>query len=297
MTDSRAVGLIGATTPQPDVLTVRHGAYVRRTWDREVPAAWNSLLYQHLPSSGPVVLMLAWEPGDPWRPVERWMVYETWARWWVAEHDPSRLAELEGPNPRRDVDHFCKVGWCDCVFKKNKMIYREGAYTPTKIDYWQWRFYQQHGRSPFRYWTIQGDDGGHRFALTPFESKLYQMTKGVSDTPAMGALPYADFTAQTLRHLVAYEPMRRKLLDMMWRSREAGIKAVEAEEEKTRIAQRTEAQSRLRETLGESAKVLNFAMRHADPYQRVYDGTREDRVAYGRANDPDEISHEFIHGD
>lgn len=293
--DTRAVGLIDATTPQPETLTVRPRAYVRRTWDRDVPAAWESLLYQHLPSSGPMVLMLAWEPGDPWRPVERWMVYETAARWWVAETDPDRLRELEGPNPRQDVDHYCTSGWCDCAMKKNKMLYRAGAYRPALIDYWQWRFYQQHGRSPIRYWTIQGDDGGHRYALTPVESKIYQMRKGVSDTPAPGALPYGEFNARVLQHLTAYEPMRRKLMHVALRDRLAACDALKAEDEKLRVTQRTMALDYQRDRAKENAGLLGFAMRQADPSLRVYTGTREDRVADEKRNDPDRIVHDFIH--
>lgn len=282
-------------TPAGGTTEIASGAIVRRVWDRDVPSAWTEQLYTHLPRTGPVVLMLAWEPGDPWRPIERWMLYETWSRWWVAEHDPDRLAELEGPNPRVDMDHYCAAGWCQCAMKKNKLVTREGGYSTVKIDYWQWRFYQQHGRSPLRYWTIQGTEGGHRFALTPYESRIWQQTKGISDTPAPGDLPYADFDARVLRDVVAYEPMRRKLLELWWRNKQTAMQAVIDAEEAVRVQQRTQAFGAMRERTGESAEMLRFAMKRDDPYTRGALTTRDERVAFQAAHDPDRVLHDAIH--
>jgi hypothetical protein len=140
-------------------------------------------------------LLLRWEPGEPWQPIGRWMIWlcldpqhveiEPWIRW-----------PLNGPNPR-STGHYCGDGFCLCDMKRNRWV---GGATKM-IDAATWRLFRETGLYGVRWWTIQGNKGGHRFQWSKDEAAclLSQMRGGPGQTPAPGDLPYAPFDARVLR--------------------------------------------------------------------------------------------------
>src|SRR5581483_4573362 len=66
--------------------------------ERTPPAEWVVALRELSPvSDDRGWLELVWEPGDPWRPEQRW---ELWEMIHPSVIDPDELRELRGPSPR-----------------------------------------------------------------------------------------------------------------------------------------------------------------------------------------------------
>lgn len=170
-------------------------------YERALPEQWERSLWAIAPPSNFLTyLRLVWEPGDAWERVERWMIYQMRAPRLVR---PEVLKELRGPSPR-STGHYCAAGYCMCAMKTN--LWRGGA--ARLIDYAQWRLFQQTGHYGTRWWTIQGDQGGHRHRLDRIESKVSRMHGGPEDTPAPGDLPYADFDMRVWRKVAERDRVR-----------------------------------------------------------------------------------------
>lgn len=139
-------------------------------------------------------LVLRWEPGDVWQPIQRWIIWLCQDPRWI-KTEPWVVAELKRNSPRSN-GHYCGVGYCLCAQKRNRWV----GGTAKFIDRETWRLYDETGLFGWRWWTIQGAGGGHRFQWDPEEmaSKLSQMRGGPADTPAPGDLPYAPFDHRVL---------------------------------------------------------------------------------------------------
>lgn len=168
-----------------------------RAWQREVDRAFP-------PADRISRLVLRWEPGDAFQPIQRFTI-------WQAQ-DPRTTAvppfirdALRGPNPRA-TGHYCAPGHCLCPMKANR--WRGGA--NRHLDRETWALYRDTGLYGRRWWTVQGDRGGHRFTLDPdeLEAKLLQLKAGVNQTPAPGDLPYAPFDARVLHKIARLDQVK-----------------------------------------------------------------------------------------
>ena len=188
-------------------------------YNRPLSEEWERRLWTIAPPSQFTSwLKLVWEPGDAWEPVERWMIYQMRAPRLIRPSDrASIMAQLRGPSPRA-FGHYCAPQWCTCRVKlhawrccanRGSAQCRQERHARS-IDYMQWKLFQETGHLGKRWWCIQGDQGGHRHALDAVEQRVLRiMTKGrVSDTPAPGDLPYADFDARTFHKVAALDKVR-----------------------------------------------------------------------------------------
>ena len=170
-------------------------------YSRSIPEAWDRALWAIAPPSQFVTyLRLGWWSGDVWQPIERYGI-------WQMRHPrfvrPDVLAELRGPSPR-SAGHYCAVGYCGCRTKFN--AWYGGA--ARQIDFAQWQLFQETGHYGTRWWTIQGDQGGHRHRLDRVEARVARIHGGTGDTPRPGDLPYAEFDQRTFWKIAALDRVR-----------------------------------------------------------------------------------------
>jgi hypothetical protein len=109
------------------------------------------------------------------------------------------LAELNGPNPR-STGHYCASGHCLCPMKAN--AWKDGA--AFTIDKQQWDIYREHKLYATRWWTTQGNSGGHRHRLTNTEKQINKLMSGAYDTPKPGALTYSPFDNRAFEKVVRF---------------------------------------------------------------------------------------------
>ena len=144
-------------------------------------------------------LLVLWEPGDPWQPIDRWFL-------WIAvdpsHHliEPWNITALRGPNPR-SKGHYCGDGYCLCDEKRGHWV---GGATRFITGH-QWRIYRETGLYATPWWIIQGNRGGHRYRWDKDElASVVSGLKGFGHQPPMaGDLPYAPFDQRVLRAIRA----------------------------------------------------------------------------------------------
>lgn len=178
-------------------------------WHRPVPANWSRELATLTPKSETAPwLLLAWLPGDPWAPVQRWGIYEMVPlhAWWeiIQKHrhrghkaeqtwEYNILQELEGPNPR-------DTGYFDTVL--NRFV------SDAAITRQEWELFHEHKAVPKIFWVIQGSHGGHQRFFSQAQQKLLRGAQLPAEPPAPGSLPYAEFDGRVLDLLARHDRLR-----------------------------------------------------------------------------------------
>lgn len=146
-------------------------------------------------------LVLRWEAGDEWQPVQRWIIWQCQDPK-TSPIPPFMLDALNGPNPR-STGHYCAPGlnsvgkpYCACLIKGNKWVKTANRF----VDRQTWELYRDTGLYGRRWWVIQGKKGGHRFLWDSeeLESKLSALMGGPSQTPDAGDLAYAPFDQRVM---------------------------------------------------------------------------------------------------
>lgn len=181
---------------------------------QSVPEAWERRLYNAIPpSQGSTWLKPRWEKGDPWEPVNRWVIWQMFPAKTLCDPGTDLLKpyyadmvrELEGPAPRSQ-GHYCGAGWCPCDVKANR--WRDGA--AFLIDQAQWELWQETHCVASRWWIVQGDKGGHRYRLSTIESALYRMAVGDprAQWPSPCELPYAPLDERVWEQVRKFEQVR-----------------------------------------------------------------------------------------
>lgn len=153
---------------------------------REPEQSWQSRLWQIAPPSPhKAKLVIWWEPGDTWEPVQRWVIYQvlpyqTYVKGkLVAAVPPIIRKQLEGPHPRSS-------GFYSPVYER----WVEGP--APGITKTAWEIARVHKGWARPYWVVQGDKGGHRYRSFPWERYLMKMGGGSGQLPMAGDLPYAE---------------------------------------------------------------------------------------------------------
>ncbi len=279
---------------------IRHPRAHGVVWHRPTPAAWVERLHQIVPPEGASWLMLRWEPGEPWFPIERWTFWQVRPRWVVALTQPDALAELDGPNPRRQ-GHACFDGWCQCPVKKqawNPM----GGHRNLFVDYQQWRLYHETGGADgglygTRYHVVQGHDGGNRWALSPFEAKLDRLKGGTGTVPKPGYLPYADVDERVWAKIADADSTRRSMAAM------TDLKGIQRQMERMEQAEKAlledaagvsfdREQAAMAEHTTEAVTLWNALTGH----ERGPVMTKEEKIAGQAALDADRVKAAYVQG-
>lgn len=155
-------------------------------WEWEQLVKQASPRHDHLSWLYPV-----YEPGWPWEPVGRMMLFETYPNDVV---NPDFLTELQGPDPAQLTtrDPFTGV-----INQK------------TMVTAMQWRIYQKIGRLAKPFWVVQGDGGGHKVFFSTEEKKLLRMAGYPDSLPAPGELPWAPIDERVIGHIHRYDKLRK----------------------------------------------------------------------------------------
>lgn len=171
-------------------------------WTREPRLAWTTALHRLRPltdhTSG---LVIAWIPGDPWEPVQRWGIFEAFPKGSIPD---TVLQQLEGPHPR-SKGHGCfgtnEYGtWCLCPRPRHHWV--DGP--APGITRQMWELYRKHGAWCRTLWIVQGEHGGHKYRYTDWESRLARLAGLPPQPPAAGDLPYAEPDERTWDCLAVY---------------------------------------------------------------------------------------------
>lgn len=136
-------------------------------------------------------LHLVYEPGWPWEPVGRFMLFECLPSDFV---DPEFLRDLQGDDPATLTTHDAITGE---ITQK------------TLVTAMQWQIYRETGRYARPFWVIQGEGGGHKVFLSDVEKKLLQMAGYPDSFPSPGELPYAPFDNRVLDQVTRHDKLRR----------------------------------------------------------------------------------------
>lgn len=215
--------------------------------DRDTYARWQAAVQEIAPPSDTVSwLYLAWEPGDPWEPVNRWVIWQM---------RPKRivrldiLMELNGPRPR-STGHLCTTtSGCPCPLKYG--AWRGGA--ATMIDRAQWDLFNVNpdtrGYYGTRWWVVQGKNGGNLRRFTTIQGKLSRIMGGEDHPPVPGALAYAPVDQRVIDQIAARDRMLHygMMTDFLSRSGDQ----LEVEEREATIEAKRRLQAWLKQQIGE----------------------------------------------
>ena len=141
-------------------------------------------------------LHLVYEPGWPWEPVGRLMLYDCpplgVTKW-------EFLEEVRGPSPDTKT-HYDPI---------------TGQVTGTTLcNQTQWNIYQEIGRFSYPWWVIQGDKGGHKVQFTPREQVFLKGMDLPTSPPACGSLPYAPFDERVKVQIVKHDKLVKAYGDL-----------------------------------------------------------------------------------
>lgn len=184
-------------------------------YSREPAASWVEALARIAPRNDQIPwLLLYWEPGEPWDPVQRWLIRELDPA--LQYVDPELLAMYRGPSPRT-MGHWEGEG-------VNRRWMGDSL-----ISQRQWDLFQQYQCTSRRIWVVQGPNGGHPFEHSQAE-QAFMRALGLpdADTPSPGQLPYADPDMRTWQRLGEYDRLRKWQSNITWNDRrenktEAGL--------------------------------------------------------------------------
>lgn len=135
-------------------------------------------------------LKMVWVAGDPWAPVQRWVIYDMEPR--GINPDGWYWEELAGPDPRTR-------GYFDVV------LGRFVASEEQAIDHLTWRLYRETGCYARPFWVCQGTTGGHRWDYNALEERMAQQAELPTTPPRLGSLAYAEPDQRTWNSLRFYD--------------------------------------------------------------------------------------------
>jgi hypothetical protein len=182
-----------------------------RVWTREPDAFLQREIDAIVPPTDKTSrLVLWWWAGDPWYPVERWTLLQAvpltalppgWYRDALAD-------ALQGPHPR-STGHRRVEQQPD-----GTVTYHEWVGGPSRgvgITTLEWEVYQSTGLWGRPWWIVQGDGGGHRYALSQEERQMVRVLTGgaMTDAPKPGAAPYADPDARLLERIMQFDRLQK----------------------------------------------------------------------------------------
>jgi hypothetical protein len=226
-------------------------------------------------------LYLAWEPGDDWSPIERWMLYQVVPRGRVPA---PVLGELEGPDPRSE-GHYCgPTSLCGCAADRRPDLWVGGA--ATLITRRAWEHYRATAALGFPgwakpWWVIQGDQGGHPRFYTNAEAALADLADLPSEPPVPGELAYAEPDQRTWNAITQADRVRQGRALLTQRATDFA-----AEDRARAVEVRRATLDMLRRTAGAAWDEHGAGVRAALSEYRLgafaYDAARDDEV-----QDPD----------
>lgn len=174
--------------------------------DRPVPPAWQLALEAIVPKSDRVPwLQLAWMPGLPYEPVQRYAIYEMVPLVTLPSGEcnipADRLQDIRGSSPRErgrwiaDPDIPAHLG--------GKRWVSESFHSLV-----QWQLFHATGCYPLLFWILQGDQGGHVWRLDSV-TRNFRLSLDGADVPNPGELPYAEWDNRVAEQIGRFDRLRR----------------------------------------------------------------------------------------
>lgn len=142
-------------------------------------------------------LKLVWDPGMPYEPVSRWVIYEMQGD--LSRVNPRLLAEFFRPPPRQD----------GLWVPDTSVLGRRRWHSHSTISQMQYDLFHAHRAYPSKLWIVQGHGGGHKWALSTAEDRLFRFRCEGQEWPAPGELPYANPDRRTFEMLAALDRFRQ----------------------------------------------------------------------------------------
>lgn len=188
--------------------SARESANVRlvKPAQRDVPKEWEVQLAELSPPTNRFSwLKLIWEPGYPWEPVERYLIYQMVPRHGIPL---GFLEQLEDPHPPSAHGNYYDQHkeWVD-----EKGVSRRGQFIRNPdciITERAWHLYRDTKCWGRPFWVIQGAEGGHKRWFSPNEKKFLKMAGLPTESPPPGDLPYADFDDRVMARLTTYDLLK-----------------------------------------------------------------------------------------
>ena len=215
-------------------------------------------------------LHLVYEPGWPWEPVGRFMLYDCpplgVTKW-------EFLEEVRGPSPDTKT-HYDPI---------------TGSITGTTLcNQTQWNIYQEIGRFSYPWWVIQGDKGGHKVQFTPREQTFLRGMDLPTTPPQCGSLPYAPFDNRVKAQIIKHDKLVKAYGDLkvMKHMNTAGSSYQQDEDKQFRRKLMTWLADQVRDPIKERVELLMQADAprvrvNYDPEQRLEEAV-ETYVEHGR---------------
>lgn len=140
-------------------------------------------------------LLLYWEQGYPWEPINRWMIGQVvpWKRM-----PPPMMEIIEFHEKERNGADPRKYGYWDQILEQ--YVYDGPPYTRRQWDHYaRTRALSPEGIGQWltTFWVVQGENGGHKRYLTKPERSLLGMHDGMDTWPKPGDLPFSNPTDET----------------------------------------------------------------------------------------------------
>ncbi len=205
--DRRAAGIAAASRlgtegpaapdPAPTLPSSSRDTFV---WDLQPPAEWQRQLEDIIPR-GEVVswLWVAWVPGEPADPVQRWVLYEATPAARVSDYFREAIQGLGEAHKDGDVLTSEQLRILDFWHREKALL------------------------EPF--WVIQGERGGHKYRFTETEKSRLRLHGLPDDPPVPGALPYAPFDQRVLRQIRAWHALRHAYANIREMNKSRRIRA------------------------------------------------------------------------
>ena len=191
-------------------------------YEREPDPAWQADLERIAPKSDKANwLEIVWYPGEPYEPVQRWVLYEVMP---LLDRVPEGfLEDIKGPDPKVD-GYWKKDDDIDPVLATKKTL--DGTpmrwHSNSVHSHIAWKLFRKLGEKayPLLTWIIQGSKGGHLWQLGQTELGILE-GHGIqgADTPCPGELPYADYDPRVSAKLAERDKLRRWRQSTAWDDR------------------------------------------------------------------------------
>lgn len=171
---------------------------LHRLVNRVVPMEWERELAELSPPTNRFkFLRLIWEPGYPWEPVERYIIYEMVPeRMMNSPFMAAVLEQLADPHPPSMHGNYYDTTLEEFVRNEDCLITERAWHLFRETQCW--------GRP---YWVIQGTKGGHKRWFSTIEQKLLKMQGLPQHPPAPGDLPYAEWDERVKKQLQTLDMM------------------------------------------------------------------------------------------
>ena len=209
-------------------------------WTRRIPAAWQESVARLSVGENVSRLWLAWLPGTPYAPIQRYAVYEVLpesmvgailAREELMGHRDSLMAGrwgtrcgVRGPDPAT-IGQWVRDPAVPMSYNNGKRWRSTSMVSRT-----QWLIHREIGGLPLLFWIIEGDRGGHMWHMGEFERAFLLSTGLAPDAadalaeawPAPGEQPYAEYDNRVFHALAERDRLAQWTQSKPWDQRVRG---------------------------------------------------------------------------